>query len=138
PRISASWSAIRFARPASMNVTLPDGIEISPARVFLDVPPVSFADTNHFWLLGSGLASGIRRQVVLSNPEWRLKGVPGGEIKLDETIQPAPPTTVQFQGSRVDIMLSPKLGYVAADGTNKTLDVVPGTHRARVEIVLAD
>ena len=138
PLISASRSAIRFAHPASMNVTLPDAIEISPARAFLDVPPVSFADTNHFWLLGSGLASGIRRQLVLSNPEWRSRGVPGAEIKIDEAIQPAPPTTVQFQDGRVDIRLSPHLGYVAADGTNKTLALFPGTHRARVEIILAD
>lgn len=143
PMLSASRSAMQFEHPASMAATLPDVIELSPARVFLDLPPIdpAFPDTNRFWLLGSGLATGIRRRLVVSNPTWRKDGVPGGEIRLEEAVQPAPPTSVwgvAFEDDRVDIRLSPSIGYMDASGTAKTLQLVPGTHHARVEIVLAD
>jgi hypothetical protein len=77
----------------------------------------------------------------VSNPAWRAQGVPGGEFKLEEAIQPAPPTSiwgVVFQDDRVDVKLSPTIDYVDANGIAQTLDIVPGTHRARVEVVLAD
>ncbi len=143
PLLSASRSVMRFERPASISASLPDAIELSPARVFLDLPPIdpSFPDTNRFWLLGTGLGSGIRRRLVLSNPGWRAQGVPGGEIRLEEAVQPAPPTPVwgvAFQDDRVDVMLSPTIGYTDAAGNAAELQVLPGAHRARVEIVLAD
>jgi hypothetical protein len=143
PLLAASRSAMRFAKPPSMTASLPDTIELSPARVFLDLPPIdaSFPDTNRFWLLGTGLGSGIRRRIVISNPLWRTQGVPAGGIRLEEAIQPAPPTAVwgvQFHEDRVDVQLSPTIGYVDSNGAPQTLDVLPGTHHARVEIVLAD
>lgn len=143
PLLSASRSAMRFERPASMSATLPDAIELSPARAFLDLPPIdpTFPDTNRFWLLGTGLASGIRRRLVVSNPTWRAEGVPGGEIRLEEAVQPAPPTPVwgvAFQDDRVDVTLSPTIEYTDASGAAATLPMFPGVHRARVEIVLDD
>jgi hypothetical protein len=143
PLLSASRSSMRFARPTSVAATLPDNIELSPARVFLDLPPIdaSFPDTNHFWLLGTSLSSGIRRRIVIANPAWRMLGVPGGEIRLEKAVQPAPPTSVwgvDFQDERVDVLLSPTIGYIDSNGAAQTLNLLPGVHRARVEIVLAD
>jgi hypothetical protein len=142
--LSASRSGMRFARPAVIGSTLPAVIELSPARASLTRPAIdtpTFPDTHHFWLVGSGLAGGIRRRVVVAHDGWRGLGVPGGEIVLQEAVQPAGPTSVwdvAFQDHRVDIRIANRIAYRNAAGAPATLPIVPGTYRARVEIVAGE
>lgn len=142
--IGATRSAMRFARPAAIAGNLPERIELSPARPFLDHPPVdaaNFPDTNHFWLEGSGFARGIRRRLVIRHESWAGRGVPGGEIALGEAVQPAGPTDiwgVAFHDQRVDVRVASRIGYRDAQGAAQTLDLVPGTYRVRVDVVIGD
>ena len=142
--VSASRSAMRFARPAAIGATLPELMELSPARPFLDHPPIdapNFPNTNHFWLEGTGFAGGIRRRVVIRHDSWEGRGVPGGEIALGEAVQPAVLTDiwgVAFQDQRVDVRLASQIGYVDSNGNPQTLDILPGTYRARIDVVIGD
>jgi hypothetical protein len=142
--VTASRSAMRFARPAALGASLPELMELSPARPFLDHPPIdapNFPDTNHFWLEGTGFAGGIRRRVVIRHDSWAGRGVPGGEIALGEAVQAgvlADPWGVAFQDQRVDVRLANRIGYTDADGAAQTLDILPGTYRARIDVVIGD
>ncbi len=142
--VAASRSAMRFARPAALGASLPDLIEVSPARPFLDHPPIdapNFPNTNHFWLEGNGFAGGIRRRVVIRHDSWAGLGVPGGEIALGEALQPGVLTDiwgVAIQDQRVDVRLANQISYEDADGAAQTLDILPGTYRARVDVVTGD
>lgn len=142
--VSGTRSVLAFAPPPTLAGSLPDRIEISPARPFLDHPPVNpvdFPDTNLYRLVGSGLRSGIRRRVVLRHPSWGAKGVPGGEIALDEAEQPPGPTSiwgVRFEDREVEIRVANRIDYVDAGGGGAQINIVPGTYGARVEVVVAD
>lgn len=142
--VTASRSAMRFARTAVLGASLPELMELSPARPFLDHPAIdapNFPNTNHFWLEGMGLAGGVRRRVVIRHDSWAARGVPGGEIALGEAVQAgvlADPWGVAFQDQRVDVRLASQIGYVDAEGAAQTLDILPGTYRARVDIVVGD
>ena len=142
-RLDRSRSAIDFDPPPTIAGTLPQRIEISPDRVFLDYPPVTatFPETNRFWLEGRNFASGIKRRVVVGADDWEDRGVPGCEIALPAAALPPAPTGswgVAFEAERVEIALSPRLDYTDSSGGAATLDILPGEHRARVEIVLEE
>ncbi|MBV9373187.1 MAG: DUF4255 domain-containing protein [Alphaproteobacteria bacterium] len=141
--LTASRSSLRFARPAGLGGSLPDEIELSPGRPFLDHPAVdaAFPDSNHFWLLGTGLAAGIRRRLVVRHDSWRALGVPGGEIALPEAVQPGGVTDVwgvAFDSQRIDVRLAGRIAYTDADGNPATLDILPGTYRARADVVIGE
>ncbi|HYG48570.1 MAG TPA: DUF4255 domain-containing protein [Allosphingosinicella sp.] len=141
--LSGSRSVLAFAAPPALAGSLPDRIEVSPARAFLDVPPANdaaFPGTNIFRLVGSGLRGGVRRRIVLRHPGWPAKGVPGGEIAIGEAVQPAGPTStwgVRFDDREIEIRVADRIDYVDAGGAAAQIDVVPGFYGARVEIVVA-
>ena len=140
-QLETSRSAIRFARPAAIGDTLPEVIEISPARAFLDLPPIDPALTeNHqFWLIGTGLSGGIRRRVVIIHPDFAALGLPRGEIALQAA---APPVAVAdarwgvlFADQRVDIAVCPRLANPLGGAP---IQLMPGDYAARVDLVIAD
>ena len=137
----ASHSAIRFARPAAIGSSLPDRIEISPARSFLDLPPVnpSFADDNRFWLSGTGFRGGIRRRLVISHPDFAGLGLPRGEIALGEA---PPPITaadarwgVSIESDRIDVAVCQRLANPLG---GPDIALMPGQYSARLDLVIAD
>ncbi|MGV3554879.1 MAG: Pvc16 family protein [Croceibacterium sp.] len=139
--LANSRSAIRFARPAAIGDTLPERIEISPARPFIDLPPIDadFTEENRFWLSGGGFTSGIRRRLVLIHPDLAAAGLPKGEIVLPAADPPAALADarwgVAFSPDRVDVAVCPRLANPLG---GPPINLQPGTYRIRAEIVLAD
>jgi hypothetical protein len=139
--LANSRSAIRFARPAAIGDTLPERIEISPARAFVDLPPVdpSFSDDIRFWLIGAGFMSGIRRRLVLIHPDFETAGLPKGEIVLPAADPPAALAEarwgVAFAPDRIDVAVCPRLANPLG---GPEIALQPGNYRVRVEIVIAE
>jgi len=137
----ASHSAIRFARPAAIGSSLPDRIEISPARSFLDLPPVnpSFADDNRFWLSGTGFRGGIRRRLIISHPDFAGLGLPRGEIALGEAPPPIAAADarwgVSIESDRIDVAVCQRLANPLG---GPDIALMPGQYSARLDLVIAD
>ncbi|MFI0848339.1 DUF4255 domain-containing protein [Mesorhizobium sp. IMUNJ 23232] len=135
--LTGSTSELNFARPAAIANGLPPTITVSPARPALDTPAVDplFPGNARFRLLGSGLASGVQRQLMVRSERWRAAGVPFGEIALAPGPLQATRWGVSFEPDGIDVEIGPKLGYRDAAGNPATVDVLPGHYSAAVELV---
>lgn len=136
PQIAASRSVLEFTLPAIAGGG-PQAIESSPGRVGVPIPalPVS----NRLTLVGSNLASGQSRQILLSNPRWRVRApaLPQVPIDLSLAANAAGEWAVDVRANAVDVTLDTSLEAALPGGGTATLPVEPGIYAASIHTVKA-
>ena len=132
--LDRSHSELTFALPAAAgggNQTL----EAEPAR-----PAVLAAagPGSSFTLFGQNVASGLRHQVSLRNARWDRLAPPAGWVPIDTALNAAGGWQVTFLPDRVNVQIGNQVVYLLPDGTQRTIDVFPGTYTARIDTVTGE
>jgi hypothetical protein len=130
PHLDRSQSLVRFKIPEKNGGTIQQ-VEATPARVTLD------STASPLLLLGTNLAAGISRLLLLKNSIWAKLPPPGGPV--EQTMVDLSPNSgwgVEFQTGRVTVTLAPTLRHVRPDATIVDLPVLPGFYSAFVRTVM--
>ncbi|HEY5751998.1 MAG TPA: Pvc16 family protein [Chthoniobacterales bacterium] len=133
PDLRTSTSAMRFTLPAIAGGGQPPPIEASPARAVLDDRVNPPAEHRRFRLLGTNLAIGRSRMLILRNSRWQVQPAPIDEAPVDLSLNPN--WSVRFTTSAVEVEFRSTLDVRTPGGIVQTLNVLPGIYSARVQVV---
>lgn len=132
PQLAATRSVLEFTLPAIAG-SGPQTLESSPARVG---PPVPASPQGHvLTLLGSGLATGRSRTVLLDNPRWRARAPNLPQAPIDVSLPGNAGWSVAARAGELDVTMDVTLDAVLPDGATVTLPVEPGVYAASLRIV---
>jgi hypothetical protein len=136
PHLDRSQSLVRFQIPAKNGGTVQQ-VEATPARVTLNSAANPPAAHNRLLLLGTNLAAGTSRRLLLKNSLWAKLPPPGGPV--EQTMVDLSQNLgwgVEFQSGRMTVTLAPTLRHVKPDATIVALPVLPGFYSAFVRAVM--
>jgi hypothetical protein len=130
--LTGSRSTVRFALPTTAGGSIQTET-VEPARVQLD--PDADPPNNAVALLGSNLASGVARRLVLRNAEWQTLTPPVTRVEIDPALNPRWETAVV--ADRIDFRVQPSLEFLDG-GARRIIQVLPGVYAASLRTVAGD
>jgi hypothetical protein len=130
PQIDCSRNVVRFRLPLTAGGG-EQAIETSPARASLDAGGPPGQPNNRVELLGTNLAAGLERTLLLRNALWTTDGF--DPVELDPDLNPA--WNVVFHTDRVVLDVQPQLLVEDGAGGTVVLDVRPGSYSVALRVV---
>lgn len=135
PMLGASESRVPFALPPSHG----GGAQVlvaRPARAILDDRPPGTAPPEHrrFDLVGTNLATGISRTLVLRHARWTHASAGLTEIPVDIGLNPA--WSVTALSDRVAVEFRSALSYTDPGGAAQSETIWPGVYTAELRVIL--
>lgn len=135
PQLAGTRSILVFDLPSEAGGAT-QRIEAAPARVGPPVPGLT--ESNQMALLGSSLGIGRRREVLLSNPRWRVRAPALARVPVDPDLPGNVDWRITVGAGEIALSLGTTLDAALPAGGTVSLPVEPGIYSASVRVVKDD